>query len=288
MNSVGRVERTLSVALPASLVSDTPHLREKTAKLGLVARACAIFGVNEIVIYPDDARRDLTADIDLCAELLSYLETPQYLRKRLYGLNPSFRFAGILPPLQSHHHNVPRSISESRLGDMRVGIVIARRSGTVEVDAGLERPCICSGDLRVGTRLTLRLTGLRKTLTGEIVDESKIHIYWGYRVKRAKSQLSSLLEKERYELKIGTSRYGTQVQDVWSEISKSLRSVKSVLIAFGSPKLGLKEILGQDGINPDTVFDFFINTVPEQNVATVRTEEAVLITLGLLNMMRLG
>jgi hypothetical protein len=64
--------------------------------------------------------------------------------------------------------------------------------------------------------------------------------------------------------------------------------VKSVLIAFGSPKLGLKEILGQDGIDPDTVFDFFINTVPEQNVATVRTEEAVLVTLGLLNMMRLG
>jgi hypothetical protein len=288
MGNVSRFERSLSVALPASLVSDTPHLREKTAKLGFVARACAIFGVNEIIIYPDDARRDLTADIDLCTELLRYLETPQYLRKRLYGLSPSFRFAGILPPLQSPHHNVPRSISESKLGDVRAGVVISRRSGNVEVDAGLERPFTCSGDLPVGTRLTLKLTELGKTLTGEMVDESKIHIYWGYRVKRTKSKLSSLLEKERYELKIGTSRYGAQVQDVWSEISKSLRSVKSVLIAFGSPKLGLKEILGQDGINPGAVFDFFINTVPEQNVATVRTEEAVLVTLGLLNMMRLG
>jgi predicted SPOUT superfamily RNA methylase MTH1 len=288
MESVGRFERALSVALPASLVSDTPHLREKTAKLGLIARACAIFGVNEIIIYPDDAKRDLKADIDLCTELFRYLETPQYLRKRLYGLRPSFRFTGILPPLQSPHHNVPRSMAESKLGDMRVGVVISRHSGIMEVDAGLERPVTCSGDLPIGTRLTVRVTELGKTLTGEIVDESKIHIYWGYRVRRTKSRLASLLEKERYELKIGTSRYGTQVQDVWSEISRSLGSVKSVLIVFGSPKLGLKDVLGQDGVDVDAVFDFFINTVPEQSVSTVRTEEAVLITLGLLNMMRLG
>ena len=288
MESVGRFERTLSVALPASLVSDTPHLREKTAKLGIIARACAIFGVNEIIIYPDDTGRDLRAEIDLCTELFRYLETPQYLRKRLYGLQPSFRFIGILPPLQSPHHNVPRSIAESKLGDMRVGLVIARHSGNMEVEAGLERPITCSGNLPIGARLTLRLTELGKTLTGEIVDESKIHIYWGYRVRRTKSRLPSLLEKERYELKIGTSRYGIQVQNVWSEISKSLGSVKSVLIVFGSPKLGLKEVLGQDGVETDAVFDFFINTVPEQNVSTVRTEEAVMITLGLLNMMRLG
>ena len=287
MTSAEGFERSLSVALPASLVSDTPHLREKTAKLGLVARACTIFGVNEIILYVDDASRDLTSDLDLCVELLRYLDTPPYLRKRLYGLSPFFKFAGILPPLQSPHHNAPRSISESKLGDMRVGVVVSRRSGRVEVDAGLERPFICSGDLPVGARLTLRLTGLGKPLTGEIVDESKIHIYWGYRVKRTKSKLSSLLEKERFELKIGTSRYGTQVQDVWPEISKSLRSVKSVLLVFGSPKFGLKEILHQDAIAPGAVFDFFVNTVPEQTAATVRTEEAVLVTLGLLNVMRL-
>jgi len=288
MTSVSRLDASLSVAIPASLISDTPHLREKTAKLGLLARACSIFGVSEIIIYLDDERRDLTSDLNLCAEILRYLQTPPYLRKKLYGMSPSFRFAGILPPLQSPHHNVPRSLSESKLGDMRVGIVSSRHSGAVEVDAGLERPLTCPGDLPVGALLTLRITGLGKALTGEIVDASKIHIYWGYRVKRTKSELSRLLEKEKYELKIGTSRYGTQIQDVWSEISKSLRSVKSVLVAFGSPKLGLKEILGQDGVSPQTAFDFFINTVPEQSVATVRTEEAVLVTLGLLNMMRLG
>ena len=286
--TIVRSERSLSVALPATLVSDTPHLREKTAKLGSIARACAIFGVSEILLYMDDVRRGVEADLNLCADILTYLDTPQYLRKTLYGLDPSFRFAGILPPLQAPHHNVPHSVAASKLGDMRVGIVVARRSGNVEVDAGLERSIACQGDFPIGMRLTLRLRGLGKNLTGEILEEAKIHIYWGYRVKRAKSKLSSVLERERFELKIGTSRYGTEVQDVWTEISKSLRSVNSVLIVFGSPKLGLKEILGQDGVAPEDAFDFFINTVPQQNVATVRTEEAVLVTLGLLNSMRVG
>ncbi|HUK27824.1 MAG TPA: RNA methyltransferase [Candidatus Acidoferrales bacterium] len=280
----------VSVAIPASLVSDTPHLREKTAKLGVLARACSIFGVSEIVIYLDDERRGLTTDLDLCVEILSFLQTPPYLRKKLYGIRPSLKYAGILPPLQSPHHNVPRSISESKIGDLRVGIVSSHCSGRIQVEAGLERPLSCRGDLPVGSVLTLRVTEVGGVLAGEVVDESKIHIYWGYRVRRAKSKLSRLLEEERYELKIGTSRYGIQVQDVWSEIGKSLRDVKSVLVVFGSPKLGLMEILGQDGLSPESKFDFFINTIPEQNVATVRTEEAVLVTLSLLNMMnmRLG
>ena len=278
--------RSISVALPATLVSDTPHLREKTAKLGLIARACTIFGVSEIILYIDDLRRGAEADLNLCADILSYLDTPQYLRKKLYGLSASFRFAGILPPLQAPHHNVPRSIGASKIGDLRVGIVSSRRSGSVEVDAGLERPIMCHADVPIGAQVTMRLTGIGKSLTGETVEESKIHIYWGFRVRRTKSKLSSLLEKEQCELKIGTSRYGTRVQEVWPEITKSLGSVKSVLVVFGSPKLGLRDILQQDGVTPETAFDFFINTVPEQKTATVRTEEAVLVTLGLLNTMR--
>jgi len=67
-----------------------------------------------------------------------------------------------------------------------------------------------------------------------------------------------------------------------------MKNVGSILIAFGSPRLGLTEILSQEGESPEGVLSFLINTVPAQNVATVRTEEAVLISLGLLNCMRLG
>ena len=293
MTSGEDFERSLSVALPASLVSDTPHLREKTAKLGFVARACTIFGVNEIILYMDDARRDLTSDLDLCVELLRYLDTPPYLRKRLYGLSPFFKFAGILPPLQSPHHNVPRSIAESKVGDLRVGIVISRRSGKVEVDAGLERSLICPGDLPGGARLTLRLTGLGKSLTGEIVDESKIYvsqpgiqpIYWGYTVHKMKS-FSSALKDRLWDLKIGTSRFGIPVQDVLPTLSQDLKTSRSTLVAFGSPKMGLREILEQEKFDPKNVFDYFVNTAPDQQTVTVRTEEAILVSLGILNLVR--
>jgi predicted SPOUT superfamily RNA methylase MTH1 len=93
-----------------------------------------------------------------------------------------------------------------------------------------------------------------------------------------------MLERERFELKIGTSRYGALIQEVWPEIGNSLRNVGSVLVAFGSPRMGLTETLAQEGKTPSNVFNFFLNTVPGQNVATVRTEEAIFISLGLLNM----
>ncbi|MDR2707975.1 MAG: RNA-binding protein, partial [Nitrososphaerota archaeon] len=46
----------LTIAIPASIISDTPHLREKTSKIGLIARIAAIFRVHEIIIYPDNTR----------------------------------------------------------------------------------------------------------------------------------------------------------------------------------------------------------------------------------------
>jgi predicted SPOUT superfamily RNA methylase MTH1 len=257
----------LSVAIPDSLVTDTPHLREKTAKLGTVARACAIFGVHEIILYQEDAQRERLEDGNLCTELLRFLETPQYLRKRLFKLSPSLKFAGILPPLQIPSHDVPRSIRECKKGDVREGVVVAKRGESLEVDAGLERTIECRGQDPVGTRITVRMTSAEEIPVGEIENASKISIYWGYRVRQAKFSLGTLLEKERYDLRIGTSRYGTNVLDVWSQVVTSMRNGGSVLVAFGSPKLGLTEILSQDGVTP-------------------RTEEAMIISLAILNSMK--
>ena len=75
-------KKKLSIAIPASTISDTPHPREKTAKIGLIGRAAAIFRVDEIIVYPDNPKVDQRRDLDYIALLLNYLETPQYLRKR--------------------------------------------------------------------------------------------------------------------------------------------------------------------------------------------------------------
>ncbi|HUW47814.1 MAG TPA: putative RNA uridine N3 methyltransferase, partial [Patescibacteria group bacterium] len=102
--------KELSIAIPASVVSDTPHLREKTSKMGMIGRAAAIFKVNAIIIYPDDPRANQKKDMELIDRVLTYMETPQYLRKRLFELSPDLQFAGILPPLRTPHHPLDRKL----------------------------------------------------------------------------------------------------------------------------------------------------------------------------------
>jgi len=290
--------RCLSIAIPASVVSDTPHLREKTAKLGAIARASSIFGVNEIILYADDPRRSQEADMQFCDEILQYLETPQYLRKKIFKLRPTFKFAGILPPLQAPHHNVPRTMASVKIGDIREGLVISRNDGGAVVDAGLERFVSVAADHPVSERVTIRLVSVGKSLRGEIIEPSKMRIsrssetpilamtdgkYWGYRVHKAAS-LARLLNGQRRDLKIGTSRYGTTIQELLPSLSKALKNSRSTLIAFGSPKMGLREILAQEKLDQKDAFTYFVNTVPDQQTATVRTEEAIFISLGILNL----
>ena len=274
-----------TVAIPASIVSDTPHLREKTAKLGTIARLCSIFGVDEILVYADDPNRNQKADFDTCTEILRFLETPQYLRRRLFSLGPMLRFVGILPPLQIPSHNVPRRARECAPGDLREGVIVGRSGNVLKVDAGLESFVECQGRLDVGTRTVVKLTSTDKP-AGELVDRTKISIYWGYRVRARKIALGEILEKENYDLKIGTSRYGQQLKDTWSRIAGLLNVGGSVMLAFGSPKAGLHDILQDEGKKPEDVFDLYVNMVPDQKTLTVRTEEAIAISLTTLSLLR--
>ena len=115
---------------------------------------------------------------------------------------------------------------------------------------------------------------------------SKISIYWGYQVRAQKTSLGTMLEKESYDLRIGTSRYGHQLKDVWSKVIDLVHDEGSVLIAFGSPKAGLSDILQREGKKPEDVFDVYLNMVPNQETLTVRTEEAVAFSLSTINVMR--
>jgi hypothetical protein len=45
----------------------------------------------------------------------------------------------------------------------------------------------------------------------------------------------------------------------------------------------LHEIVGANGEKLDSIFDFVVNTIPDQGTATVRTEEALLATLAVFN-----
>lgn len=244
-----------------------------------------MFGAQRVILY--EIGRERQADMNLCTQILAFIETPQYLRKRMFTLSPELKYTGILPPLQTPHHNVPRSIRQCKVGSLREGVTVGRHGDTLTLDVGLESTVQCEGDLPAGRRVTVRLKSLGANPTGKTVELSESPPapgleYWGYGVTKMRSLLE-LLQGNEFDLKIGTSRYGTSIVDVWPQLNASILNAKNILIAFGSPKLGLREILNQDHQAPEKVFDYFINTVPNQQVATVRTEEAVLVTLGLLN-----
>jgi hypothetical protein len=63
-----------------------------------------------------------------------------------------------------------------------------------------------------------------------------------------------MLERERFNQKIGASRNGVRIQEVRSEINNSSGSVRLVLVAYDSPRMVLSEFLAQEGKTRDNGF----------------------------------
>ena len=288
MQSIHPLKRQvrISVAIPASFTSDIPHLREKTLRIGLVGRALAIFRVDEVLIYPDILNRNQTRDADLIKMILSYMETPQYLRKRLFKIRPELRYVGILPPLRTPHHPTEKKEKNLKIGECREGVVISSGKKGAYIDIGVERPLLVPGvRMKVNSRVTVTIKEKGRELIGEIISPDKVRFYWGYRVKKSSSPLGRILKSREYGLVIATSRRGEPVMKVIDRLLNRWKRSSKVLVAFGSPTQGLQEIIKQENIRLEDVAHFIINTIPDQGVETVRTEEAIYATLAVLNIL---
>jgi predicted SPOUT superfamily RNA methylase MTH1 len=277
-------KKKLAIAIPASVISDTPHLREKTSKIGLIGRAAAIFRVDEIIVYPDNIKGNQGKEIDLIATLLAYMETPQYLRKRLFKLEPRLQFAGILPPLRTPHHPLNKKARNLKVGEYREGIVISKTKEDALVDIGVEHPALMRGkQFAVGKRLTLKIAKLGEQIEVQTANKDEIPSYWGYAVSAEKRSFGKLVENGKFDLTVATSKFGTRFADVAEKIGERWKKASSILVSFGAPTRGLFEIARDEGANLNDIVDFVVNTLPEQGTETVRTEEAVFASLSILN-----
>ena len=279
-------KKKLCIAIPASVVSDTPHLREKTSKIGLIGRAAAIFRVNEIIIYPDSPEVNQRRESDLVATLLAYMETPQYLRKRLFRLQPELQYAGILPPLRTPHHPLNRKMKNLKVSEYREGATLSKtREGTL-VDIGVEQPAlILNEQLPMGKRVTVRIEKVGKQIEVELVSRDEVSDYWGFMITVEKHTLGKILKNRSFDLTVATSRYGVPFADVAKEIAERWKKARTILVAFGAPTRGLREIVKCEGLSLGDIADFVVNTVPTQGTETVRTEEALVASLAILNML---
>lgn len=87
----------------------------------------------------------------------------------------------------------------------------------------------------------------------------------------------------RYDLTIGTSDKGTSIDD----IAAASLQYKHLLIVFGGLQ-GIEAAVESDEAldvtDASLLFDHYLNTLPNQGSRTIRTEEAILISLAALRL----
>jgi len=266
----------LSVAIPESALSDDSLKIDKTRKISVLARACSIFKIDTIYVYQDGNNKQ---DGSLLVMILKYLETPQFLRRRLFPKMNDLKFAGVLQPLKIPSHITPANPKRINRGDVREGIIVSIK-GKKFVDVGINQLIQFFGKTSVGKRATIQFKEGYPKFSVKEIDKSEIPVYWGYTVKE-RANLFSLLNEWKGNIII-TSRKGKTATK--EQISKYTKSDQPTLIVFGSPEKGVHEILGGKMKNVQNAKT--LNFFPDQATQTVRLEEALLGTLAIINAQR--
>lgn len=326
---------TVSIALPSSILQNAQSAELRMYVAGQVARAAAIYCVDELIIFTEGAaatpsnprmhqrRSSQTQSLDpvsateFFTSILSYVETPQYLRKHLFPMSPQLRLVGLLNPLALPSHLARDDYCQWREGVARVpggrpGFVASKNAApTRYVDVGLDRLVEVDSAVPTGTRVTVDISASGsdatyancpgKHLYGSIVERDAPAradgTYWGYKVRHT-SSLSDVFTGssvcKSYDLVLGTSERGSVLGEGDGALH-ALPSFQHLLIVFGGVQ-GLEHaargdaklstlgigIEGEESVEVGDLFDFYINTCATQGSRTIRTEEAILISLAAL------
>ena len=269
----------LSIFIPNSFLSESKDLKIRTYKVGILGRALAIFQADNVVIYNDDnvKNEDGKDDGKFIAEVLSYMNTPQYLRKKAFPIKAELKHVGILPPLRTPHHPVN---SQPDVGDYRQGFTVKRNKKGTFVDIGMDDLAFCKEQLSVKKIFDFKITKIAKKEV-IVTPDKPDDVYWGYNVISSNKSLKNSLKLIKPDLVVETTRYGDYIDSIFDELKHKVDECNSIAILFGGPYSSIQEDVS--GQNWDLIK---LNTIPDQGTETVRTEEAVVATLSLFNFMR--
>ena len=269
---------TISIAVPDSSLSDEITQKEKSAKISKIARACAIFKIDEIFIYHETMGEK--SDAILMTTILKYLETPQYFRRNLYPKMDLLKYSGILHPLNIPSHSKIHDPKKIKSGDIREGLVISVK-GKKFVDTGIKHLVPYFGKEKIGQRITIKFKTGSPNFAIKEISRDEVDEYWGYKVKE-RGNLFSLLSSWDGKI-ILTSRKGKPMSK--ESLKWFSESKKPTLVVFGSPERGLHEIMGGkiNQVQNSKIMNFF----PNQATDTVRLEEAITGVLSILNLFRI-
>ena len=278
----------ITVALPSTALAEASSLLEKTIKVGFMARALAIFKVEQLVIYRDET--ESIDERDLLGKLFNYLACPQYLRKKIFPLDPDLRYVGLLPPLNTPNHPIEKSVKDLPEVCYREGLVVGMVGKRYLADVGLEASLAfqSSRKLKRGNRVILRIIKRdEEVVEVKEVERDEVPHYFGFTVDVIDFNLKELISSfKRDALVIATSKYGKEVHKELRSLLELMRRHEKMLLIFGSPFRGLYEIAKKEGFNLDDEVHMTLNFVPGQGTKTVRVEEALYSTLAIVNLLR--
>uniref|UniRef100_A0A0K0EAN5 Methyltransferase n=1 Tax=Strongyloides stercoralis TaxID=6248 RepID=A0A0K0EAN5_STRER len=298
----------LTIAIPGSIMNNAqcPELMAYLASQ--VARAATLHCVDKIIVYDETSQMtdhqikayysgDWTGeeyvkeDTIECnfhlARILEYLECPQYLRKALFPMQKPLKFAGLMNPLDAKNHLRADDLSIP----YREAVILkeSKKEGKGEIcNIGLEKKLRLNEEcyLPKNTRITVKLNDLDKQndkyYKGSLTNSRSIRetdgLYWGYNVEIIKS-LSEVLKND-YDIKIVINEKGERPQRARFTVIKN--KVNNILIVFGgfngiTTALKSDEMLASKSI--EELFDNCITCLPDSGSNSIRTEEAILISL---------
>ena len=289
-----KINYTLSILIPSSIVDNAQSKELRTYLIGEIARTLGIFKVSEVIIFHDKLKDNSKDYINYFIKNLQYLETPQYLRKTLFPMSEDLKLSGLMNPLESQHH-----LRKDEWSPYREGCVLDRPvNGEYSwVNIGLNKDCKINQKLPPRTRVTVKLNESNfdpklKYYTGTVVSMSEPFIkngtYWGYVVRVCETYndiFNNSIYKEGYDFIIGTSDKGENYRNANYEKKKDF---KHCLIIFGGIS-GIEGMMIDDEHNQinskeniSKNFDLYLNTCMNQGLRTIRTEEAILISLAVI------
>ena len=259
--------------------------------VGGIARALAVFGVAEVVVYQDDQQTEQPApnqppsyndpetpspshDLEFMCRNLEYMETPPYLKKLLFPMHPHLKFAGMAPALECVHH-----FRKEEWSRFREGCVM---EDGLSVEVGLRKPAVLSSPLEPYTRITFEfdkgVTKESEKYTGKAVsplkpiEETRKFISWGYTVRAATCVEEALKGQDGYDydLRVGVKdRNALALRKVVSKLQgEMMTDKKNILLVFP----------GISGL--PTGLDIEVNFAEWSQSRTVRCEELLWMTLS--------
>lgn len=252
-----------------------------------------------------------TDPIYFLTHILSYLECPPHLRRRLFDIHQDLRFAGSLPSLDMPHH-----LRKYEWCQYREGVTEAPKtnrkssvsSTTTPVHTGLTRDVYVMGEITANSRITVKFKD-KEVLSPEIRESSdplvaetvkssapreEAGYYWGYSVRSAPSLSAVLTEcpfDGGYDVTFGTSERGESLTDLISQAFRPMPRERAIpnfahmMIVLGGVA-GLEPAVRADATlrkmkvsRPEELFDYWVNVLPGQGSRTIRTEEALWLAL---------